>query len=62
MLAPILAFLALILVAAVSFGAVTMLDTSLESAASDASEEPVDETRDATRTLRETDTQNHKEV
>ncbi len=39
-LAPILAFLALILVAAASFGAVTMLDTNLESAAADSTAEP----------------------
>ncbi|MEX1296040.1 MAG: hypothetical protein AB1Z67_07705 [Candidatus Limnocylindrales bacterium] len=41
-IAPVLALVALVLVAAVSFAAVAMLDTSLESAAADASEAPAD--------------------
>lgn len=41
-IAPVLALVALLLVAVVSFAAIQYLDTSLESAAADASEEPVD--------------------
>ncbi len=42
-IAPVLAFIALILVAAVSVAAVTLLDTNLESAAAEATEVPTDE-------------------
>ena len=38
--APVLAFVALLLVAVVSFGAIQFLDTNLETAAADPSEEP----------------------
>lgn len=42
-IAPVLAFVALLLVAVVSLAAISYLDTSLETAAAEASEEPNDE-------------------
>ena len=42
-IAPVLAFVALLLVAVVSYGAINYLDTNLESAAAEASAEPDEE-------------------